>query len=192
MPRVITHSWIEPSEDEIDDEIEQKHSRRDDDDRAHDQRVIAAERAIDEIPAHAWNPENGLDHNRPGEHIGGGEAKIRDNRCKCGAKSMNVNVIARHSESPQRPDVRHRKRIAERRLHQPRHDGDLRQGERYHWQDLVLPRAIVPAADRQGMESQTKSKLQERPDDKDRQNDSEYRRAIDNARANRALAHRAS
>ena len=105
---------------------------------------------------------------------------------------MNVNVIARHSESPQRPDVRHRKRIAERSLHQPRDDRDLRQGERYHWQDLVLPRAIVPAADRQGMESQTKSQLQERRDDEDGQNDSKYRRAIDGARANCALAHRSS
>src|SRR6202047_2965600 len=114
MPRVVTHSWIEPSEDEIDDEIEQNHSRRDDDDRAHDQRVIAAERAIDEIPAHAWNPENSLDHNRPGEHIGGGEAKIRYNRCKCGAKGVNVNVMAGHSECPQGTDMRHRKRVAER------------------------------------------------------------------------------
>jgi hypothetical protein len=88
--------------------------------------------------------------------------------------------------------VRHRKRVNESRLHQPRDDRDLRKSERRHRQYLVLPRAIVPAADRQDMESQTKSKLQERSDDKDGQNDSEYRRAIDSVRANPTLAHRSN
>ena len=86
----------------------------------------------------------------------------------------------------------HRERIDECRLHEPRHDGDLRQSERNHRQDLVLPGPIVPAADRQNMKRQAKSKLKKRRDNKDRQNNTKERGAIDEARANRPLADRAN
>ena len=109
----------------------------------------------------------------PGEHIGGGKAEIRHNRGKCGAKRMTIDMKARHAKSPQGPDVRHGKRISQRRLHEPRHDGDLRQSKRDHRQDLVLPGAIVPAADRKDVKRQTKSKLEERRDNEDGQNNSE-------------------
>jgi hypothetical protein len=105
---------------------------------------------------------------------------------------MKSDLKPWHSKSPQRPDVWHCKRIDEGSLHQPRHDGDLRQSKRDHRQHLVLPGAIVPAADRQYVKRETKSELQKRRDDKDRQNNSEYRRAIDKTRANPTLAHRSN
>src|SRR2546428_4893382 len=72
---VIADLRIKQAIGEIDQEVEQNDERPVEDDHAHDERVIAVERALHEIAADAGNPEDGLDHHRSGDDAGHGRAE---------------------------------------------------------------------------------------------------------------------
>ncbi len=120
---------------------------------------------------------------RARQNIGGGEAEIGDNRQDRGAQRMGVDAARRQAEGAQGADVGLGEGVAQRRLRQPRDDGDLRQGERHNGQRLIFPRAIVPAADRKRAQRQAKEKLKQRRDNKSGQDDADERRGVDRAGA---------
>src|SRR5918996_6669655 len=76
----LLHLRVEQAVDQIDDQIEQDDQDREHDHRAHDQGVVAIERALDEIAADPGNAEDGLDHDRAGHHLGGRRTEIGDDR----------------------------------------------------------------------------------------------------------------
>src|SRR6187549_3177105 len=77
---VIAHPGINDGVEQVDDKVEQDGEYRDDHDSAHDQRVVAVKRCIDEIAADAWNGEDRLDDDRTGEQTGRRRACVGDDR----------------------------------------------------------------------------------------------------------------
>ena len=124
--------------------------RRVTDHHAHHQRVVAVERALHEIAADAGQAENLLHHQRAGENAGQRRAQITDQRQRGRAQGMAQHDAVRgQALGAGGADIVGVQHFDHAAAHQPRDDGDLRQGQHGHRQDHVAQRAAVPAAHRQ-------------------------------------------
>src|SRR6185312_9371194 len=79
-PRACTslmpHPWIEPAVNEIGGEIEEERQRAIENDHRHDERVVAIERALDQVAAGSRKRKHRLHHQRSREDVSGRGSEI--------------------------------------------------------------------------------------------------------------------
>src|SRR5690242_18651933 len=79
-PSVVTHARIDQAVSQVDQEIGEDDEDAVEDGDAHDQRVVAVERGLDEIPPNPGNAEDLLDDDGSGDRVHHRRPEIGDHR----------------------------------------------------------------------------------------------------------------
>ncbi|KAI1690666.1 hypothetical protein DdX_22345 [Ditylenchus destructor] len=177
---VMANPRIEQAVENIDQQIEHDDEDGDQHDRAHDERIVAVDRAEHEVTPDAGNGEDRLDHRGAGEQCRRAGCEIGDDGQHGAAHGVrDDHRFRRQTIGTRGADVVGAQRLDHRAAGQPREDGKLRQRQRDRRQDEEAQRPVAPAAGRKPGEHDRENQRQHRADDEVRHRDANGRHRHD-------------
>ncbi|MPL90513.1 hypothetical protein SDC9_36565 [bioreactor metagenome] len=182
---------VDPSVDDVDDEVEEDGEGADEDGDPHHHRIVAVQCAVDEGLADAAGREIDVDDDRAGDHRHEGGPEIGDHRQERGFQRMaQHDAQARQPLRPRRADVVRGQHLKHRRAHDPRDRGHVGGRERDHRHHPEMRVVEAPAAARQPVQRQGEDQHQNRRHHEIRQHLRADRQAHGEIVDHRVVAHR--